>query len=175
MDNLDPLKEVTAKAVAGQDAELKKGVNVSKPDPAPSEDRITIDGDKVIAFGRAIQNLGKLFEEVNIVAVHKLFRAHCQVGVIEGILEQEKLWKDTSKRLTDSLKEDMAACQEARQNMNILLAVIKAFNAQEGRFNETIVKVKELVDLCDRLQKHKDSGLLELIIKLAAKDEKTDA
>jgi len=134
--------------------------------PASDTETIEINGNKVIAFANAVQKLGKMFEELNIIELHKLFAMHKQVGSVERILDQKRTWMEAMDLIRITLAKDLAGVQESRDNLHTIRREMESFKTCCTGMKESIATVKELVDLCDRLQKHKESGILDLLASL---------
>jgi len=153
------------KSVLRQEAGGEKVMDFYKDHP-PDDAKIVINGDKVIAFANAVKDLGRMFEELDIVTVHKMFRMGTQIGSIEHILELDKIWCGIFKEIGEDLEKDRAFFIQARQELTVLRGTIKSFGEQEEHLIKITAKAKELLDVCDRLQKHKESGILDLLLKL---------
>lgn len=141
----------------------------SKPgDPYKDDGAASIDGDKVIAFVSAVQNLGVILEKLNIIAVKDAFLFGIQTKGIDAIIEQEKTWKGALEQIGDSLKQSGKIVESARQDWKLLhheiMPLAKFFGGSE--FKESLKNVAAFCDLCERLERHRANGTLDLITKL---------
>ncbi len=123
----------------------------------------TIDGDRLIAFIKAVKDMGNILEQVNIIEVRECFLLGKQMGGVEKVLEQRKKWQEMMHAIMHGLNVDIQFLNNSKPIVTDMLTVCGKYAtlAKNGAFNESIDKLKTLVELLDRLDAHKKSGLLE--------------
>ena len=67
--------------------EAKKSASLA---PFKDDGTETIDGNKVIAFIHAVENLGVILNKLNVIAVKDAFLFGIQQRGVDAIIEQEK-------------------------------------------------------------------------------------
>jgi len=124
-----------------------------------------IDGDRLIAFINAVQHLGRLLEEMNVMEVKDAFLVGRKLGSIESIIEQEKAWKKCVLEITAELERNSKVLELGKQEYQKMLGSMKQCVSfcQSSELERANSQLKQFADLCDRLQKHKESGTFELV------------
>lgn len=124
-----------------------------------------IDGDRLIQFINAVQSLGRILEQMNVIEVKDAFLVGRKLGSIESIIEQEKAWKKCVVEITAELERNSKVLEASKQEYHRMIATMKpcvSFCASP-ELERANSQVKQFCDLCDRLQKHKEAGTFELV------------
>jgi hypothetical protein len=139
--------------------------NPSKPDDIES---VQIDGNKVIAFIRTVELLASILNKINVVEVKDAFLLGKKCDSVEKVLAMKTMWLDTFRMIQLGMKDSADEIIRLRDYHRNVLAIIKMLSntIQTKEFERGIVKAKELADLCDRLDKHRQSGLLDIVTKI---------
>jgi hypothetical protein len=129
---------------------------------------ITINGDKVIEFSKAVRGLADLFESMNIVGIKELFLMGRKCESIESIIELQNKWNKALRIVGDELeKRGIQLAREEdglKRSIEILDQGIKMSNS--NTFAKAIAHLQEFTTLCDRLDAHRKSGTLDIIAQL---------
>lgn len=124
-----------------------------------------IDGDKVIAFINAVQSMGRILEQVNVIEIREAFLIGKKVKCIDDIVAMDKKWKSTVKEIVEDIAQETLAIQESMRHSREQIALLKHYQSvcASPEQKHTTATMKEFLDLCDRLQKHKEAGTFELV------------
>lgn len=139
-------------------------------------DTIHIDGDKVIAFSKAVENLAKLFNEIDIFQIKDVFLKGVATRNVDQMIEIEKNWLTAFEAIRSGLKEQCGAIELRKSELERIVLLIRKWMDLSGSlsFKESMANLKQFSDLCDNLAKHRDSGMFELVANITStpKDKK---
>lgn len=132
---------------------------------ADEPEEIQMDGDKVIAFINAVQNMGRILEQVNVIDIKEAFVLGKKIQCIEDIITQDKKWKECISEITACLAQEVKVVQEGMRYSRDHIAVLKQYQSVLSTPEAAKAKseMREFIELCDRLQKHKEAGTFELV------------
>ena len=129
---------------------------------------IEINGDKVIAFINAVKKLGDILEMINVIEIKDAFIMGKQCESVERVIALRKQWIEVFAEIQSAWSKDLdvfKACLASSKDMKILLTSISHVG-QTKEYKDSLQSLKELADVLDRLEKHKQSGLLEAVSKI---------
>lgn len=131
-------------------------------------DEIVIDGDKVIAFTNAIKDLGKILDQVNIIDVKEAFLRGKSLGCVQNIIDTRDKWKQTLGEIGDGLKLNAKEIEASIATTKEMLAFMRPMAGfiTSPQFDQAKTNLREFVELCDRLDKHRQSGTLDIVASL---------
>ena len=126
-------------------------------------EKVTIDGDRVVAFIKAIENLAEILNHLNVIEVKEAFLVGKQIGCVERVIETEKKWKEVLAAIRAGFKEDMDSIREHQKQAASTIETLKLISsyARSSHFEEVIANLSKLNDICDKLDAHRKSGLLQ--------------
>lgn len=124
-----------------------------------------LDGDKVIAFGRAVEALGKMFMEINILDIRGAFTVRSKFDSVEAILEQQKTWEMAFAAIARDIKKTADIIDANKEELERLIQLVKSTKSPD--FKEGLASLHLLVELCSEIERLKESGMLEIISKLS--------
>lgn len=141
----------------------------NKPAPTPSPENvetINIDGDKVLAFIKAIEIMGKILNSLNVVEVKDAFLVGVKCNEVDKILQIQKVWAEVMLVVHRGLGENLKRIEQTRNSHREMLATMNSVAGVSEKYMKSFKNMADFVDTLDRLQKHKESGLLEMVTKL---------
>lgn len=146
------------------DAILKRTAPTTK-----TPDRDTIDGDKVIAFIKAVENLGEILNHLNVIEIKDAFIVGKEIQSVERVIDTEKKWRDALACIREGFKEDMDSIVANQKYARAAVETLKliASYAHSRSFDDVLSQLQKLNAVCDQLEKHRNSGLLEALNQFA--------
>ena len=130
-----------------------------------------VDGDKLIAFINALKDLGTMLEQANVLGVKDAFLVGKSMGCVERVIEQRDKWRRCLAECAEAMKSEIAGIDQAKQNgrhiVEFLQLVRKLGYSDEARAG--LEHLKELAEVCDRLERHRNSGILGLVAEMSVK------
>lgn len=127
-----------------------------------------VDGDRLIEFIKSIKNLGDMLEKMNVLEIKDAFLVGRRMGAVDNIIETQKRWMETVVTIREELKihsgELETSVQTDKEHIAFLRRAMDFVNSSQ--FKAGTARLKEFIELCERMEKHKASGTIELICKL---------
>jgi hypothetical protein len=159
-------KKVLVELSEREKAEKKQPT--APPTVLDKDDKIRIDGDKLLAFINAIQYAGKMMELINVIEIKDAFIVGKQIASIEKVLEYKQKWNECWNAMHKMMGEELKIWDKGMREGREMIVILQQFRAfgHNPQYTDSFNKLKEIVELCDRLQKHRESGILSILQSL---------
>lgn len=136
--------------------------------PATSDETVKVDGDQVIAFIGAVEKLGEILHALNVIEVKDAFIYGKRCKAVDEVIDISKSWQHLAKEVGDEFHASVTRINALRSQLNSQIAFMKtlteAMKSEESK--TTLNKINEFADACERIQKLKQDGTLDLILNL---------
>lgn len=125
----------------------------------------TIDGDKIIAFIDGVKNLGIILERLNVLEISGAFKVGKKIDAIDRLIDIEKSWGTALAEINKTLSAEVVALGHSQQECKRTVRIFEEVSAMVKLYNlrGTTETIKEFCDVCDRLEKIKSQGTIELV------------
>ncbi len=135
-----------------------------------NNERLHIDGDRLIAFVNGVKNLGVILEELNIAEFFEAFKMHSKIGAFDALVEHEKAAVAVLGMVKNDLHAKLAGIDEKKRELHQLIQLAKSASSPDAVAGLKVIK--EFSDVLDNIAKHRESGLLESVATLAKQTTK---
>lgn len=132
----------------------------------PAPDRINLDGDKVIMLCKAMEQLAKDFEALNITEIKEAFLMGRKVLAVEEFIRVSKLWNEAFDVMRKRAGEAVLDYESHRARSKEVLGIFEQLAARVQAQKQCNHVLLDFVALCDRLEAHRKSGLLDAVSQL---------
>lgn len=129
-----------------------------------------VDGSMVIAFSNAVRELADIFEAMNVLSVKEMFVMGQKCASVEAILERQKQWQTILTAIAKCIEEKMDQIEKSKNSANLAGTALLKITELTHKWEKQMPVLERLVELCDRLQAHRESGLLDAVTKLIGKE-----
>lgn len=132
------------------------------------EKTMTVDGDKLLEFIKAVQDIGKMLENISIGPIAECFEKGKVIKEVDDIIEIKTKWAKALDKIVESLRSSalqkdalVADWQQITTSIRNLQAVVDS-----PKNLQMIATMRQLVELLKEFKKLKEDGTLGMILSL---------
>ena len=134
---------------------------------ADERDTISVNGNKMIDFISAVEDMSSILGQLQLSDIADAFLEGKQFGAVERVIEQKKTWENALREIHKTMRDDLhlfeKSLEKERELKTFLHSLVNFCRSPEAK--QTFEGLEKLADILDRLEKHRNSGLMETMLK----------
>lgn len=143
--------------------ELEDGRKKSETHTKEEDDALFVDGSRLLKFIDSVKQLGLILEDINVWEIKEAFIKGKEIKTISDIINIHAKWRDSMKEIALAMKADVKNQEDALIRTKDNVKLLHEFQHEHAKIEKMNGALKGLVELCDRLEKHRASGLLDAV------------
>lgn len=127
-----------------------------------SDQEPAIDGDKLLSFISAVQEMGRILDKINVIEVREAFWLGKSHQSVDAIIKMREEWSHTLDVVKKGLERTIEKEELTLKCQKEMVAYLRQVNhlGNSPGFKLFLDRLDQFTTLCDRLEKHRASGLL---------------